>query len=419
MSERWKQVAAGGGCLLALAGLLVAPAGIAWLVALFEPPFGRNVGVAWLTLMAITWGGGFLLIYHAYRSQQKKASRPLNLPPLWLLGGSFLLALVVGQAVWADAAGGMFFPPLFLLAAGLPPLAAAAWAVGATAGRLTWRQFTVAFIGGATVGVAVALFLEVAAAGVILALVADLFALIQDSWDALVEALAGGDVASVVASPGFLLALVELAIIAPLAEEFAKPLAILPLIRHAPEPRHAFLLGAAAGAGFAALENVLYTGFGVNVWGGIVVLRALGAAVHPLATGLVALGWYEIFHPAGREHPWLSRFGLAAGVHALWNGGIVLFLALAGSNFFGPSPAEVDVLGYTLAGVLLALLAVMGAAAWFGLRPAGRSLEEAPEGIGSTAAGATERALAIWAVICLVAILPLGLAALRLLGGGS
>ncbi|NIS37015.1 MAG: PrsW family intramembrane metalloprotease, partial [Actinobacteria bacterium] len=53
----------------------------------------------------------------------------------------------------------------------------------------------------------------------------------------------------------------------------------------------------AAGAGFAVVENVLYALGGAwasGPWTAILLARLPGAAVHPLASGLVVLGWWEL-----------------------------------------------------------------------------------------------------------------------------
>jgi hypothetical protein len=210
-------------------------------------------------------------------------------------------------------------------------------------------------------------------------------------------------------------------VVAPLVEETVKPLVTLPLLRHLERPRDALLLGAVAGAGFAVLENVLYATAGLRIWSGILAVRALGAAVHPLGTALVTLGWHGVLRGrpnSGRR--WLSGYGLAIGIHALWNGGSTLLLALAGTRFFGEMPPEVDVLGVTVAGGLLALLAVEGVAVFVGARALARRLAKNAETRRDGERGGPvlsglppDQAMAIWALVCLLALLPVGLAVLQ------
>ena len=95
-------------------------------------------------------------------------------------------------------------------------------------------------------------------------------------------------------------------------------------------------------------------------------------------------------------------------------------VALAGAHFFGEKPPEVDVLGITLGGVLLALLVAVGGLSWIGLRTFARSLPGMKEDTPSIPLTplSTGRTLALWAVICLIIALPIGLTASSLLRGG-
>ena len=112
------------------------------------------------------------------------------------------------------------------------------------------------------------------------------------------------------------------------------------------------------------------------------------------------------------------RFGLAVGMHALWNGGSLIVVVLGGAQFFGKVPAEVNILGVTAAGTMLALLIVLGLAAlWLGRATAQRAqsaIALEPESLEAEFM-LTDRAIAIWAFVCLVAIVPVGVTALRLL----
>jgi protease prsW family protein len=211
---------------------------------------------------------------------------------------------------------------------------------------------------------------------------------------------------------------IQVAIIAPVVEELVKPLVTLPLVGRLSR-RDAFLMGAMAGAGFAAIENVLYAGFGFYFWAGILLVRALGGAIHPLGSGLVALGWRDILR--GEPKAWLNglaRFGLAVGMHALWNGGSLLVITLAGAKFFGDLPPEIDVLGVSAAGTTLALLIVLGLIAlWLGRSIAQKA--RLPETLNREPVEPdfilSDRHIAIWALACLVAIVPIGITGLRLL----
>ena len=416
MSNRLKWLVALSGLLLALPGLpsLLGVCGVAIMV-LDNDPGLLGFSLGWFVSMALTLGCGGVAFFHGVRSLSRRPSRPLRLPPTWALGGGFFLALIVGLGLWsAEFCAPLGFPPLFLAAVLLPPVAAVAWMVERRSGELTWRRAAVAFAAGATASVGLAIVLEVLLPGVVLALVWGLADLVLPALERLIDALAGGDVATALTSPGFLFALVHLAVIAPLVEEFVKPLVTLPLLKQLKRPRDALLLGAMAGAGFAALEDAIYAGFGLRIWAGILLVRALGAAIHPLGAGLTALGWHGLLHRRpGAGHIWLRRYGLAVGIHALWNGGSLLVLTLIGANFFGTSRPEVDVLGVTAGGILLALLAVEGVAVWVGARAVARRLLPVDKALPKREGVPIERAIAVWAVMCLLVLVPVGLAALR------
>jgi hypothetical protein len=221
-------------------------------------PEALPLGIGLVLFLTVTLGGGGLTVYQGLQALSKRPSRPLRLPPLWAVGGGFALALAIGLGLQqVEICAPLLFPLCLMAAALAPPLAAVGWMLDQQAGTLTWRRAGVAFVGGATVSVMLAIILEVLLPGVVLLLVLDLAEPVLDGLEGLFDALAGREVAKVLTSPGFLFALVELAVVAPLVEETVKPLVTLPLLRHIERPRDALLLGAAAGAGFAVLENVL------------------------------------------------------------------------------------------------------------------------------------------------------------------
>jgi RsiW-degrading membrane proteinase PrsW (M82 family) len=424
VSRRVKWLVTLAGLALLLPGLpaLIGVCALALVVLDGDSTSAFNFGLSWFLFLAVTLGCGGAVAFHGARALKGLPSRPLRLPPTWALGGGFFVALAVGLGLRSvRLCAPIGFPPLFVAAVLLPPVAAVAWMVDRRPGELTWRRAAVAFAAGATVSVGLAFVLEMLLPGVALALVWGLADLVLPALEGLISALAGGDVADALTSPGFLFALVQLALIAPLVEELVKPLVTLPLLKRLAQPRDALLIGAVAGAGFAALEDVIYAGLGLPIWAGILVVRALGAAIHPLGAALTAWGWRDLLHrQPGAGRRWLARYGLAVGVHALWNGGSLLVLTLVGANFFGTPPPEVDVLGVTAGGALLALLAVEGAAVWVGARALARRFLPAEATPPEREGLSFERAIAVWAVVCLLVLAPVGLAALRSVwwGGG-
>lgn len=398
-------------------------------------------GVVSLTMALLTLGAGVAAFWHANRSLQNKPSNPLRLPSPVALVGVFLLLIGLGLSITAGNIGvGLFFPPILLTAATLPALWAVAWMMprapvpqagdqkkeeattdeeqrATITGALTWRRGLLSFAGGATVGVFIAIVLEILLPVIALSLVFNLADTLSGNLRDLFRALSSDEVADALTNPFFIFLFVQIAIIAPLAEEIAKPLITLPLLRRLGR-REAFWVGAMAGAGFAALENVIYATVGFSIWGGILLVRAIGSALHPLGSGLVAQGWRDVLRgekDAGKN--WLKRYGIAVAVHAAWNGGSLLVITLGGARFFGDLPPELDVLGLSAAGTTLAFLIVLGLSAlWIG-RAYGHDKPILPtEEAASTDARfvPSDRAAAIWALACLIAIVPAGIAGLKL-----
>jgi RsiW-degrading membrane proteinase PrsW (M82 family) len=355
--------------------------------------------------------------------------------------GGFLLLIVLGLTLNEDHYGSaLFLAPILVICATLPPLWAVAWMIpqarparikeqaaeasvaenvqGHTGQpSLSWRRGLLSFAGGATVGGLVAVVLEILLPVIILSLVFNLAGTLSEQMNALFRALSNTEVAEALTNPAFVFLFIQIALIAPLAEELAKPLVTLPLLRHLSK-QEAFWVGALAGAGFAALENVIYATSGLSIWAGILVVRALGGALHPLGSGLVAQGWWGVLR--GEKNAglnWLKRFGIATAMHAAWNGGSLLVITLGGARFFGELPPEIDLLGLSAAGTTLAFLVILGISAlWIGRlyghdKPMLGAQEETSPESGFVP---SDRALALWAVVCLIAIVPAGIAGLKL-----
>lgn len=378
-----------------------------------------SLTLASFTLALLTGGAGAVVALHAWRSLAGRPSHPIQLLPTWLWVCLFALCIIGGTFILGtNFAPGLFFPPMLLAAAAAPPLFAIAWFTRRPAEGLTWRRGLVAFVGGSTVGVVMAIMLEILLPVIVLALVAGLSDTILPYLETVLDALAGPEIAAAMASPAFVFVFVQIAVVAPLAEEFAKPLATLPLLGRL-ERREAFLVAAMAGAGFAVLENVIYAGVGLSFWAGILTVRALGGAIHPLGTGLVGLGWRDVLHDEPQAwSKWARRFGLAVGMHALWNGGSLLVITLADAHFFGDLPPAINVLGLSAAGTTLALLVILGLMAlWIGRVIAQGTEAETPPHVAPLDLGfaLTDRTVTIWALACLVAIVPAGIAGLQLL----
>jgi len=234
----------------------------------------------------------------------------------WYRWAVAALVLGIGAIVWSILTGVEPPPATLFVAAAAAPGAV----LFAVLGRMDGRLPTLALIGGAILGPVVAV---VGHAAVFAFAAAFLLGFLEAGRALLEELRVDPRISEILASPWVLLVLVDVSVVAPLIEETGKALGA-GLARPASR-REAFLAGVAAGAGFAIVENVLYALAGAifgGPWPAIVFARAMGAAVHPLATGLVVTGWWDARHGGGARA--LGRgFFAGAGVHALWNASIV------------------------------------------------------------------------------------------------
>lgn len=204
--------------------------------------------------------------------------------------------------------------------------------------------------------------------------------------------------------------LVELAIVAPLLEETLKPFGAL-LAR--PRSRtEALLFGAAAGAGFAAIENILYaTGWfwGGDWWVSISVVRMSGSALHLLGTGLVVLAIFEVSRPKDERLISLpTAYGTALAIHAVWNGSIAVSIVLfAGHDRLGLPD---DRLGWGVA--LTVLLAAFGVVLIAALLVVARLVrnDEPLHQIGSMESFTQPAAVAVWVLLTACLLVPVGIA---------
>ena len=257
------------------------------------------------------------------------------------------LALAAAAWAWVDA-GDISVPALVVGSAGAP-LAALLFA----SGRLERPVPTAAAVGGGTIGIAIALLSH----AFVFAFAYAFFFGFADEALALLDRLKiDPRWSSALGSPWTLLLLIEVAVVAPLTEEAGK--AIGSRLFKVSDRRSAFLAGVAAGTGFAVVENIAYAlggGFFGAPWEAIVIGRMMGVAIHPLASGLVVMGWWE-----WKQHRDLGRlavrFFTGAGVHAVWNGSIVA-LGIAATAF----DTETEFGTFTL--VSLAYTAALGVVA--------------------------------------------------------
>jgi len=302
-----------------------------------------------VSMLTLGVGLGLPLAAAARRSMQQRASPALRLPPAWWLGLIFLGLLLLGQLILTTPLASAGIPALHVAASLMPPLlvvAAIAPPLQRAGAGLTRRSLATQFSYGGLVSISLALFLELALITIVFILAGAGVALLPGGAES-VERLAAelqarmatGDLmglASALLSPGLVLGLgLLVAAAVPLIEELIKSLGVPfdAVVQGRLTRAQAFAFGVMAGVGFSFAEALVYGAQQLpHNWVQGVALRALTAVIHAAATGLFALGWYEV--AAGRA---LRFFPYAAGgvaIHALWNGlsGLLLVTGLATLN---------------------------------------------------------------------------------------
>lgn len=292
-------------------------------------------------------GGGFCL-YHSIRSLfLRKASRTIWLPRFWIFLPCYLATIGVG--FWIHSQGldahpsvligllvylGGVFPALTIMALGVRRLSfpkadrpagkkfyqtwfrkgerrVAQWPT-------SWRRWTLALVSGATLSIALALILET------------IFQMI------LLNGAQNEQITQFLTGPSdnlppslYALALILLAVVAPLVEELVKPLAVVVLIGRVRSKAEAFVLGLACGIGFNLVETTGYISSNYNDWLTVALVRSGAGLLHGFGAAMVALGWYYLTHK--EEGRWPRRLLLTLGCagyavlqHAFWNGSLGL-----------------------------------------------------------------------------------------------
>lgn len=382
---------------------VIASGGIGVIVLLILYGFGWLAGpgiVLFMLLVCLPLG---LLVWGQGRAGRE--SRPFRLPGPLPIAAAAAAAIVLGQIALLGRAS--FLTLLtFLLAAALPPLVPLALASRRLAGATTWRRATFGFCVGGLLSTTLTLLLS----GVV-ALVA--YALILPLRQVVAQVVASPDLERLFFSPVLATAMIGTAVVAPVVEELTKPLGAVLLGRRLRSPSEAFLIGMAGGVGFAVVENMLYESTGARLWAAVSTLRGVGGVLHPLNAGLVALGWYGVMAGTGpgRWGRLLALYGLAVGIHALWNGGLTILLSAAGAYFFATESWRVDVYGLGQPGIVLVFLVLESIALWrlLGLmtdRLAGGS--DAAVDSGLRLHLERPRRLAVWALGLLLVVVPIG-----------
>jgi RsiW-degrading membrane proteinase PrsW (M82 family) len=317
--------------------------------------------------------------------------------------GAPLVSLVVTLASFALVLWWVDSPAVLLLVAAFgPPVTALLLARAAAGGGVAWGPMVRAFVLGGTLIPAIVIAVHGFVLSVVFSLVEPLTAAGRDLFD---DLRVDPGLIGVLTNPWAVVFLVELALVAPIAEESLKPLAAR--IARPRSRREAFLLGAAAGAGFAAVENVLYASgwfWSFDWFLPVAVLRSTGAALHLLGAGLISVALYERRERMENRTSVAGMWGIAVGIHALWNGSIAVAIILyeeqAGLGGVAGSTLEWGIALDVMLGVIgMALLgAIVVAAHW--------ATPERPTGFGQMLDLARPTVIAGWAGVAALMIIP-------------
>jgi len=266
-------------------------------------------------------GGGFGT-YHSIRAIMQKPSISFKLPRFWIFVILYILVLGIGFALRANSQE-VAVPPLtatlIILAGVLPVLALLALGIRrlrTSEWTTNWRRFTLAITSGATLGIGLALLLELGFL-ILLLRVPDAISALRSINDPQAQQPTGFTTFGII----FLI----VAVMGPVVEETVKPLAVAFFIGRIRSAAEAFALGMSAGVGFAIVETIEYISSGYHDWLTVALERTGAGLLHGFGAGMVALGWYYLFRTKDRR--FLKAFACwayAVFQHLVWNGTAVL-----------------------------------------------------------------------------------------------
>jgi RsiW-degrading membrane proteinase PrsW (M82 family) len=295
--------------LILLAGLLLllALAGTAINGSIDSLTVASLVGLG--TVLAL--GGGGVGLYFAIRAIMGRGSAPVRLPSFWV--PLALTVVILGVGIVQHDAGLPQAPtlvelPLLLLAGIMPAVTTFTFTAQRLGFPTTWRRVWLSYLSGTFLATLLAIILELIASNIL-------------------SSLLQADAGSLTTSPNnvnqLIAELLLAAVVAPLVEEGFKPVGPLVIIGRLRSPAEAFLVGMAAGIGFAILETTEYIGgFGGADWIIVAVERVGASLIHGVGAGMATMGWYYLFRGRGVPGRYAKGFGglaYAVAQHGLFN----------------------------------------------------------------------------------------------------
>lgn len=337
----------GLGALLLLAGVCAVMGFLLAPIGRVANALGTNTTLLSVGAAALLYGVVLFWVGREFRWGRSKVS--FVLPSPLLLLAAFVGVLVIGQGVLAlNIVPAYLFPLWHVLGSLLVPLAILSFAAQRLP-RVALDTMLAQFTWGGLVTIALALVFELVIGGVLLAVgtlgVAVLLGLdrareltsalqtASQDPERVMQILTGQPIVLVVIAA---LAIVLFVFVVPLLEELLKATgpAILMVRRvraqTAPLPAQVVLWGLAAGAGYAFTENMFNAqgaaqggGGGNSFWVTAMILRSGTSLMHMIATGTVAVAWYQLLVQKRRAR-FIGLLSAAVTAHAMWNSGAVL-----------------------------------------------------------------------------------------------
>ena len=349
-------------------GVMLGISGLFALVLIFgaasgdavDPVAQRAIAIGAIAMLSFV--PGVILTYQGISASMGEASREYRIPQAIWGFALFALVLVVGGVIMrAETPVAAPMPLLHIVAAAVPGLtllALVSWGAlrgGHLVRGLTWRQVMLSMAIAMTLGTAIAVYVEsLGSLGAVVLLLVH-----NGAFD---FARDFDDVSDVISNARFVLTdeeqfvanLVTAAVLAPIAEEFAKGVGPRLMMRRDTTRLQAFVLGAAAGAAFGFFEALLYGVAGIQddlgQWWLIMLVRGGSTTLHVMNSAVVGLAWW--YWSFGKR-PRLGMLLFLAAVlsHAFWNA----FAVTLDSRIFGIdtlSERTVETIAYIVVGVI-------------------------------------------------------------------
>lgn len=343
-------------------------------------------------------GLGVTLAWQGGRALGGKPGSVMRLPRWGWWAGAWVLALAAGQG--ALLLGARWAMPILHVAASVLPagllLALALGSARRNGGAAPARSLLGGLSWGIFGGVGIALVLEMLVGLVVIVAAIVWIMVAHPELAAQFENLAiQPDLAAGELDPALLMALLRSPVVwlgllglgsgvVPLIEEIAKSLAVplVALTGRRLTRLDGFLLGVAAGAGFAIFEGVGNGGMALAAsesWATLMLLRGGAAAMHCLASGLTGLAWQSALAER-RLARGVGLVVLAMALHGIWNA------AAVGASVVSVLSATLDAGARLLSGaaviVLLAGVAVLAVGAVLAVALVPRRLAHVPRATG-------------------------------------